>query len=75
MLKFIIESLLSKLIMFLIATGPGKKIITRILLKTREVLCQKAGTTLGFVMMDNVLMSSSNEIVKGFLNDHKNAMK
>lgn len=75
MLKFIIESLLSKLIMFLLATGPGKKIITRILLKTREVLRAKAGTTLGFVMMDNVLMSSTDEIVNGFLNDQKNAVR
>lgn len=75
MLKFIFDSLLSKLIMFLIATGPGKKIITRILLKTREILRQKAGTTLGFVMMDNVLMSSTDEIVKGFLGDYKNEVK
>ena len=72
MLKFLINHFISKLLTVLISTGQGKTLIILILIKTREILRKKAGTTLGFVMMDNVLMSSSEEIADEFIKDLKN---
>lgn len=72
MLKILINHFISKLLTVLISTGQGKTLIILILIKTREILRKKAGTTLGFVMMDNVLMSSNEEIADEFIKDLKN---